>query len=222
MTRSVENYEPTTPEALKALLDYYQQAVLHLRHPSSAPEADPALLLKGLPQGPIKSARLILNPTASPTIAVTIKDRKERFLDPEAFFMVRVLDLFGVGLHIDKNQKGEAGRHDYIEIGHDGGITLPRLLADAQLREVVKQLGDHHDLRAATLAIAGGTDKVYRGRREALAEALNSYDQNASQWGLSTSLSRKHYQALVRGSFRLFDIMHGHVFMGALHPFRGQ
>ncbi|MES0098634.1 hypothetical protein [Mesorhizobium sp. M0019] len=222
MTRSVTNYPPTTPEALKAILDYCNQAALHLRNPS-APEADPALLLVGLPQGPIKSARVITDRAATtPAIAVTINERKPRLIDPEGFFMLRALVLFGMGLHIDKNQKGGAGRRDYVEVGSEGGITLLRLLADAQQGEIVKQQWDHHDLRAAALTIVGGSLSAVRGRREALAEALNSYDQNALKWGLSTSLSRKDYQALVRGSFRLFDITHGHVFMTALPPFRCQ
>ncbi|RWP23075.1 hypothetical protein [Mesorhizobium sp.] len=222
MTRSVTNYEPTKPEALKALLEYYNQAALHLRNPS-APEADPALLLDGIPHGPISSARVISDSlTGSPAIAFTIKERNERTIDPEGFLMLRVLILFAMGLHIDKNQKGGAERRDYIEVGHDGGITLLRLLADAQQGEMVKQQGDHHDLRAATLTIVVGPPSAIRGRREALAEALNSYGQNALQWGLSTALSRKDYQALVRASFRLFDITHGHLFMGALPPFRSQ
>lgn len=213
MTRSVTNYPATTPEALKALVAYHDQAVRHLKVPP-APEADPALLLLvGLPQGPITSARVIPTSLTTPlAIAFTIKDRNERTIDPEGFFMLRVLILFGMGLFIDKNQKGGEERH-YVELGHEGGITLLRLLADAYPREMVRQQADHHDLRASALAIVGGKPTVVRGRREALAEALKSYDTNAVKWGLSALLSRPDYQALVRGSFRLFDLAHGHVFL---------
>lgn len=215
MPRSSTNYPPTSSEALKALVIYHNQAVLHLTDPL-APEPDLALVLVGLPQGPITSARVNSdNPANSPAIAFTIKDRNERTIDPEGFLMLRVLILFGMGLFIDKNQKGGDERH-YVELGHEGGITLLRLLADAYPREVVRQQADHHDLRASALAIVGGKPTVVRGRREALAEALKSYDTNAVKWGLSALLSRPDYQALVRGSFRLFDLAHGHVFLRAL------
>ncbi|TPI44962.1 MULTISPECIES: hypothetical protein [unclassified Mesorhizobium] len=215
MTRSTYNYPPTSAEALTALVAYHNQATLHRKDPA-APEADLALLLLGLPQGPISSARVISDsPANSPAIAFTIKDRNERTIDPEGFLMLRVLILFGMGLFIDKNQKGGEERH-YVELGHEGGITLLRLLADAYAREVVRQQADHHDLRASALAIVGGKPTVVRGRREALAEALKSYDTNAVKWGLSALLSRPDYQPLVRGSFRLFDLAHGHMFLRTL------
>ena len=215
MTRSTTNYPATSPEALTALTDYYNQYVLHLKDPS-APQADLALLLVGLPQGPISSARAIFDsPVTSPAIAFTIKDRNERIIDPKGFLILRVLILFGMGLFIDKNQKGGEERH-YVELGHEGGITLLRLLADAYPREMVRQQADHHDLRASTLVIVGGKPTVVRGRREALAEALKSYDTNAVKWGLSALLSRLDYQALLRGSFRLFDLAHSHTFLRAL------
>jgi hypothetical protein len=215
MTRSTTNYPAASSEALKALVAYNNQAVLHVKDPL-APKPDLALLLVSLPQGPISAARVISDgPVNSPTIAFTIKDRNERTIDPEGCLMLRVLILFGMGLFIDKNQKGGEERH-YVELGHEGGITLLRLLADAYPREVVRQQADHHDLRASALAIVGGKPTVVRGRREALAEALKSYDTNAVKWGLSDLLSRPDYQALVRGSFRLFDLAHSHTFLRAL------
>lgn len=215
MTRSAYNYPPTSAAALKALVAYHNRAILD-RKDSAAPEPDLALLLEGVPHGPITSARAMCDcPATSPAIAFTIKDRNERTIDPEGFFMLRVLTIFSLAAFIDKNQKGGEERH-YIEIGHEGGITLLRLLADAFPGEVVRQQADHHDLRASMLAIAGGKATVVRGRREALAEALKAYDTNAVKWGLSDLLSRADYQALVRGSFRLFDLAHGHKFLRAL------
>lgn len=216
MARSPRNYSATTSEALKALIAYHNQVVLRVRDPL-APEPDTTLLLVGLPQGPICSPRLISDTlTSYPTIAFTIKDRNERIMDLEGFFMLRVLCLFGMGVFIDKNQKEGPERRDYIELGHEGGITLLRLVVDAYSREVVRQLADHHDLRASTLTIVGGKPSVVRGRREALAEALKSYDTNAVRWELSAFLSRQDYQALVRASFRLFDLAHGHLFLRLL------
>ncbi|ESY01466.1 hypothetical protein [Mesorhizobium sp. LNJC405B00] len=205
-------YPATTPEAIKGLVAYHDQAVRHLVDPG-APEADPKRLLEGLPQGSISTAHLTTIGSRT-VIAVTITDRNERFMEPEAFAALRVVTLFeGGAAIIDKNKKDGDERRDYLKVFR---ITFMRLLADAQRAETVEQIGDHHSLMAANLSVVAGQQVNLKGRREALAKALDAHEKNAAKWGLSKQLPREAYQALVRGSFRLFDIKHGHSFLRPL------
>lgn len=208
MTRmSAYAYDPPAPEATAALVRYSYAAAAHAMDPSSPPP-DPALLLIGLPQGPLGAARMVREEEeGQPTIAFNIKARNERFIEPEGFMIVRVLALSGTGVHIDTNERGSDGYH-YIEIGHETGLTLFRILTDAQKGETVRQRQDrdHHDLTSLNLIVEPGPARSYRGRREAMADALAAFDRNASGWGLDRLLSRRDYQVLIRNAFRLYDL----------------
>ncbi|MGR9127223.1 hypothetical protein [Rhizobium leguminosarum] len=217
MTRiDIRTYDPTTPEAAQALLGYLNATTKTLKdrevigetvHPIPNPED----LLQGLPQGSLSSA---CYDHESRLIAFAIKDRKERFIEPEGFVVVRVLSLFNGGAYLDKNQKGGDEYH-YLEMfSRSGmGITLQRLLADAQKGELVKMREDHHLLTAGNLAIVPGSQRNTRGRREAFEAALADYDKRATDWDLAKVLSRADYFAMLRGAFRLYDIKHGHNFL---------
>ena len=206
------SYPATTREAVTAQIDYHDQAVKHSRDPSVA-KPDLTRLLEGLPQGSISSAR-IATMGGRTAIAFTIKNRNERFADPQAFAVLRVLTLFeGGAAIIDKNKKDGDERRDYLKVFR---VTFMRLLADAQRAETVEQIGDHHSLMTANLSVVAGQQVNLKGRREALASALAAYDKTAGKWGLFEQLSRETYQVLVRDSFRLFDIKHGHEFMTPL------
>lgn len=205
-------YDPTTSEAVKALIDYHDQAVAHLSNPM-APMPDPTLLTKGLPQGSIEKVEVVGDP-ASPAIAFTIKERPARTMPPEAAFSLRTLGLFeGGAIFIDKNSANPDERLDYLEVGANQGITAQRLWADARAGEMVKLRDHHHNLQPAALAIVNGPEGSVRGRREAIAEALKAYDKNAVAWGLAGLLSRDDYRTMLRTAFKLFDIKHGHNFL---------
>ncbi|MGO7019610.1 hypothetical protein [Rhizobium leguminosarum] len=217
MTRTdIRTYDPTTPEAAQALLGYLNATTKTLKgkevvgetvHPIPHPED----LLQGLPQGSLSAARY---DHECGLIALTIKDRNERFIEPEAFLVLRVLSLFNGGAYIDTSQRGADGYH-YLEMfsRRGMGITLQRLLADAQKGELVKMREDHHLVTATNLAIVPGSQRNTRGRREAFEAALADYDERATSWGLARLLSKTDYLAMLRGAFRLYDIKHGHNFL---------
>ncbi|MBX5174053.1 hypothetical protein HJB84_30190 [Rhizobium sp. NZLR1b] len=217
MTRiDIRTYDPTTPEAAQALLGYLNAATKTLKgmkvigettHPIPSPED----LLQGLPQGSLTAARY---DREAGLIAFTVKDRNERFIEPEGLLVLRVLSLFNGGAYLDKNQKGGEELH-YLEVfSRPGmGITLQRLLADAQKGELVKMRGDHHLLSASNLTIVPGPQRSARGRREAYEAALADYDERATNWGLAKLLSKTDYLAMLRGAFRLYDIKHGHSYL---------
>jgi hypothetical protein len=212
-------YDPTSPEAIKALVDFLNAAVRALndkevkenKPPILSPEGLLQGLLQGLPQGSLSAARY--DPETG-LFAFTIKDRKERFIESEGLLALRALTLFNGGAYLDKNQKGGDEYH-YLEVfsGPGLGITFQRLLADAQKGELVKMRGDHHLLTAANLTIARGPERNTRGRREALEAALADYDEQASSRDLTGVLSRSDYQAVLRGAFRLYDLKHGHNYL---------
>ncbi len=209
-------YDPTTPEAVSTLLNYLNAATRSLKAKELIGETDhpipnPEDLLQGLPQGSLSAARY---DRESELIAFTIKERNERFIEPEGFAVLRVLSLFNGGGYLDKNQKGGDEYH-YLEVfSRPGmGITFQRLLADAQKGELVKMGGDHHLLTATNLTIVPGSQRSARGRREALEAALADYDERAINWGLSKLLSKADYLAMLRGAFRLYDIKHGHNYL---------
>jgi hypothetical protein len=211
MTRIKHNYPPTSRETVQALIACHDAAVSQVLCNDGGSEPSPAfptgLLLKELPQGPITAAR---HDAPTGLIAFTIKDRNERYLEPEAFLMVRTLMLLEPGsLHIDTStRQGDANGFHYVEVFADQGITLQRLTADAQQGEVVKIIGDHHDLSARNLRVANGPKTAGRGRREAIAEALRFYDLNAKEWGLTDLISREDYRLMIRNAFRLYDTKH--------------
>ncbi|WP_028749464.1 hypothetical protein [Rhizobium mesoamericanum] len=204
---------------IKALIAYHNaQALAYAGRDRVACAGDGVatpidMLLAGLPQGPITKARLVTDEPYAGLIAVTFGERNERFIELEAFLMLRILVLFAGG-HIDKNNTDEAERKDYIEVFSRSGITIMRLLADAQESETVRLMGgDHHDLSVRHLCIVRGSKRNQRGRREALAVALAAYDKHAKDWGLSDHLSRWDYQCLIRDCFRLYDIKHAHRYL---------
>ncbi|MBX5220502.1 hypothetical protein HJC04_09305 [Rhizobium sp. NLR8a] len=217
MTRiDIRTYAPTTPEAVQALLSYLNAATKTLNGKEVIGESDqpipnPEVLLQGLPQGSLSAARY---DPESGLIAFTIKRRNERLIEPEGFAALRGLSLFNGGAYLDKNQKGGDEYH-YLEMfsRRGMGITLQRLLADAQKGELVKMREDHHLLIASNLAIIPGPQRNTRGRREAFEAALADYDERAESWGLSKLLSKTDYLAMLRGAFRLYDIKHGHNFL---------
>ncbi|MGG7534037.1 hypothetical protein [Rhizobium sp. 12,4] len=210
MTRiDIRTYDPTTPEAVQALLSYLKAATKTLNGKEVIGETDqptpnPEVLLQGLPQRSLSAARY---DRESGLIAFTIKDRNERFIEPEGFAIVRILTLFGPGLHIDKDQTG-GNEHHYLEVFSDEGITLQRLLADAKEGEMVKFIGDHHLLTAANFTILRN-HKAKRGRNEAVLAALAAYDKHATEWGYEAVLNRADYEAMIRHAFRLYDLKYG-------------
>lgn len=209
MSRISGNYDPTTGEAVSAILRYFNQAVDHAKDPTK-PAPDPQLLHVGLPQGSLRAA--VIEPDG--TITVTIQEERVRFLDPEGFFVFRVLALFeGGAVFIDKNKKGGDELH-YVELFGQLGLTAMRVLGDAYPGETWCLAGDHHYVVAANFTVNPG--KSMRGRRELHKAALFAYDKNAATWGLADLLSRWEYHMLARGAFRLFDIEHGHEFLEAI------
>ena len=198
-------YAPTSPEAIEALKGYQRACTERLssgEEESNTPE--PKALLQGLPQGPLTAARY---DEETGLIAFTIKDRNERFIEPEGFFVLRTLTLFNGGVHIDKKQTG-GNEYHYPEVFSDQGITLQRLLADAKEGERVKLIGDHHLLTATNFTIVGN-HKARRGRNEALQAALATYDKHAIEWGYEATLSRADYEAMLRDAFRIYDLKYG-------------
>lgn len=198
------SYPAPTSEAVLALIRYSAAAAAYLKDPASSPSPDNSLLLAGLPQGPITEARVADEREGKP-IAFVIGERNERFIEPEGFLLLRVLGLGGCGIHIDTNEHGREGYH-YLEIGSETGLTFLRVLADAQLGEMVRQLGDHHDLTASNLIVGPGSIRNYRGRAHAMVEAFARFGENAPAWGLDQKISRRNYHALIRNAFGLYDL----------------
>ncbi len=217
MTRTKENYPPNTVATIKALVACHNGLALayagrdRVTSPGDVVTAPTDTLLAALPQGSITKAHLVTEGPYAGLIAFTIKDRNERYIELEGLLLLMAFALFETGaIFIDKNNTNEAERKDYPEVFASLGITVPRLLVDAQQGEMVRLVSDHHDLSASNLLVVAGARNITRGRREAIGEALKAYDKNAEEWGLSDHLSRWDYQALIEGCFLLYDLKHGH------------
>ena len=209
-------YAPISPEAVESLKSYLNAA--NKPEETGAAYPSPEGVLIGLPQGPIKAARV----TREGLIAFTIKDRNERFIEPEGFALLRTLILLGGGVYIDKDRTGGPEYH-YPELfggkdaqGKSLGITLQRLLTDAQRGERVRLNGDHHNFTATNFRLERGPKSFTRGRPEACAAALNEYDKHAVRWGLAETLSRDAYHGMLSEAFRLYDLKHGHNHLRAI------
>jgi hypothetical protein len=216
MTQSRHTYDPTSPEAVEGLKTYLNAA--NKAEETGAAYPSPEALLVGLPQGPIKAARV----TPEELIAFNIRDRNERFIEPEGFTFLRILILLGGGVYIDKDRTGGPEYH-YPELfggkdaqGKSLGITLQRLLTDAQRGERVRLNGDHHYLTAANFRLERGPKSFTRGRPEAHAAAINEYDKHAVRWGLAETLSRDAYHGMLSEAFRLYDLKYGHHHLRAI------
>ncbi|MGV7031255.1 hypothetical protein [Methylobacterium symbioticum] len=208
-TRSVPRgqHEPTSRAAVQGCLTFFNDAVAHCQGPTvvSAPKSEHLLL--GLPHGSINAAFLQDRPQG-PVIGWRIGDRSPRFTVPTGFLILRALCLFGGFPFIDTNKKGGREQH-YVEVLAEG-YTLQRLMVGAEPGEVVRLLGDHHDLLPWCLSVEGSHPRAKRDRRGAIRLALALYDKNAADWGLADLLSRAQYEALLRGAFRLYDAEHAH------------
>ena len=216
MTQSRHTYDPTTPETIEGLRTYLNVAIKAEETGASYPS--PEGLLIGLPQGSLRAARV----THEGLIAFTVRDRPDRFIEPEGFALLRILILLGGGVYIDTNQKGGDEYH-YLEVfagkdakGKSLGITFQRLLTDAQRGERVRLKGDHHYVTATNLRIANGPKSFTRGRQEAYAAALSEYDKHAVLWGLAETFSKDAYHAMLSEAFQLYDLKHGHSYLRAI------
>lgn len=203
-------YPATTPEAVHAVLAYFNQAVAHLQAPEANPAPDIMGLVAGLPQGSITEARHEVWEQGD-VIGFNVKDRKPRYAVPAGFLIVRTLALFGGSPFLDTNKKGGQEQH-YVEV-LAAGYTAQRLMAGAEPGERVRLIGDHHDLTPQALAIEAGDPRAVRDRRGAIRIALQLYRKNAVKWGLAGIISEAEYEALLRGCFRLFDALHGKHFL---------
>jgi hypothetical protein len=222
MTSNKPDYPRNTPATVKAVIACHNALVLAYargyREVTAADDIPPPLdtLLAALPQGSFTEARFESEGPHAGHVAVTIGERKPRYFELEAFLCLRALGLFETGaIFIDKNNTDETKRKDYVEVFSDLGLTVPRLLMNAQQSERVmqRQGGDYHDLTASNLRVVRGSQTTTRGRREVIEEALKAYDKNAEDWGLSGHLSRWDYQALIENCFRLYDIKNAHHFL---------
>jgi len=222
MTSNSPNYPHNTPATVKAVIACHNALVIaNARRDREATAADDITLpldtlLATLPQGSLTEAHLEAEGPHAGHIAVTIGERKPRYFELEAFLILRALGLFETGaIFIDKNNTDETKRKDYPEVFSGLGLTVPRILMNAQQSERVmqRQGGDHHDLTASNLRIVRGSQTTTRGRRDVIEEALKAYDKNAKDWGLSGHLSRWDYQALIENCFRFYDIKHAHRFL---------
>lgn len=203
--RGNSKYNPTPAETVRALIAYHDAAVAHLRDPEANPAPNPADLLIGLPQSSITAAELHDWPEG-PVVGFRIGERNPRFVTPAGFLILRAVSLFGGAPFIDTNLS-ENEKH-YVEVLANG-FTLQRLMAGAEPGEVLRLIADHHNLCPWALAIEPG-GRAVRDRRGAINAALKRYDTNAAAWGLTGELSKAGFEALLRGSFRLFDSLHGH------------
>lgn len=213
LRRGNSKYDPTPPETVRALIAYHDAAVAHRKAPEAYPRPAFGLLLSGLPQSSITAAELHDWPEG-PVVGFRIGERNPRFVTPAGFLILRVVSLFGGAPFIDTNLS-ENEKH-YVEVLANG-FTLQRLMAGAEPGEVVRLTGDHHNLCPWALSIEPG-GRAVRDRRGAINAALKRYDTNAAAWGLTGELSKAGFEALLRGSFRLFDSLHGHHLLRPVRP----
>lgn len=209
-------YPPTTPETVKAVVSTFNETVAHLRDSEANSPPPFTDLFKALPQGPIKAERKLTDD--SEVAAISVKGRNHRDMANGGLLMLRTFTLFKGFPFIDRDRGDSAvGREmHYIKV-FESGILWHRVMVGAEPNETVSLLADHHDLRPQSLGIAldrqvatRGRQVAIRGRREAIQEALKRYDANAAKWGLTSLLSRGDYEAMLLGSCRIFDRLHGH------------
>lgn len=190
---------PITPEGLGGLLLWFAQA--------KSGKPDHTLLLRGLPHGRIKRARN----TDDGKIAITIEDqrdgqeRSERFLDPEGFFLLRVLLIPKAYIRVDRNDDPD---WHYPTIYDD--ITLPRIMAGADRNQRAKRIRNHHDLTRSNLYIETAepglnVKSIHQGRGLALLRALEAFDKLKPDHWVRKALQPEDLEWIITEGIRLLD-----------------
>ncbi len=208
------------PEAIVAISSYYLAKAL---------DGDPDItaLFPLLPHGSIAEAWLE-ETDAGPRVAVRIKGLRStiedddgiRYVDPEWFVLSLALTIYRGHSHIknisprmkpgDDPPPPEVHAYHYVYMFRDeNGIPWQRLIAGAGSGEDVKLAPEHRDLRMQALSIIPGPNRTYRGREEAIEEALRLYHEAAAR-GHSLGLSACAYEAMLKFGFKLLDDAHGH------------
>lgn len=194
----MSNLPPITPEGLGGLLLWLTQA--------KSGKPDHNLLLRGLPQGRIKRARV----TDDGSVAVVIEDqrtgkeRSERSFDPEAFFVLRILCVPKTYIRIDQNTP----TLHYLTLYDD--VTAHRVIADAGRDQAVNQIGSHYDLgrhNLVKLAASPGpkVKPVHQGRADVTRLALEAYDKLSEKFWLKRLLQHNDLAWLLAEGFQLLD-----------------
>jgi hypothetical protein len=177
-------------------------------------DADPNLLLAGLPQGRVRSAEVLIDPSdGSKYIAFVLRDqstgldRNPRYLDVAGWLVKRLLLLPKTHIRIDKNVRRPEGDLHYVALYQDN--LLQRLIANAGANQQARLIGDHHDLRrrnlAVSVAVPSATLKpVHQDRALAIATALANFDTAAGHLD-HLPITREIYAAMLADAFALLD-----------------
>lgn len=168
---------------------------------------DPSLLLRGLPHGRIKHARITLDNK----IAMTIEDqrdgqeRSERRFDPEGFFLLRALLVPKAYIRIDRSDDPD---WHYLTIYDD--ITVLRVIAGAECNQRTRQRGNHYDHTRSNLYIetadpGPNVKPVHQGRGKAMRLALEAFDKLPPNTWLRKTIEQKDLAWLVSEGVRRLD-----------------
>lgn len=191
---------------------------LYISETLAGRDPTPELLTAGLPNGRIRHAEVVRHMGSSPCIRLILLDQHdgtehERLMDPEAFLVIRLLQLPKIDIRLDHSQKASQRKarelHYVVMLG---SITVARLIADVPAGRMVNLRGDHHDLRRQNLRHvdakpSSSQNHVHQTRDAALAIALAAFDVALAKGRLDhlPPMNREQYRWLIEMSFLLLD-----------------
>lgn len=204
-------FTPPTREAILGYARFYDGWVAHVAQGHGLPFPQHADLTQHPAHGPVFGAAVVRAPVdtweGGNAITFAMVGRKEdwRYIDQLGFLVLRVLTLF-VDEMPAMSGKSAAGRPEHLPILAEG-FTLARLLVnadgdeEARLHIAARPL----DLGPWSLERVPGNPWPDRERHHAIERALRFYEKNARRWALADTITASQYEALLKGSFRLYD-----------------
>jgi hypothetical protein len=190
-------------------------------------EPAPTLLLKGLPRGSLREAR-ITTLNGRQYIAFTVSGRTERLVDLATFCCMRLMALPGGDCEwwFDRSTKKnlpEELQRFYPRFTRRKGIWGYRIFADAAPGEVIRQrsrkkLDDHWGFRDLRFINFFRTTRrkeqqrgkpmrsTYKGRAIAIDSCLENFRHGVN----GIALTPQGYRSLLARAFTLLDQLHAH------------
>lgn len=189
--------------------------VTYLLRSQAGHPPDPQLLCAGLPHGRIRAAAVARDMSTRPCIRMTLLDQHDgsehvRYLNPEAFLVLRLLCLAQAAIRLDHNDLPNQLHYVYVMTR----VAMARVIIDTPPGRDAIFIGDHHDLcirnlRNDAAPPSATKGRTYRGRELAIVKALGNFDVARAAGILDhlPALDRATYEWLLAVAFGLLDAL---------------